>query len=147
MNEVIALVKFNSGVALALKEKVNFKYNRHGNLLIGIDDTGTFVNCLRYEEPWGRFKAFAGREFDIPLENGEVIHCNGQWWAGGSKTAEEILKDTLVHATYEDIDSLKRCYVYTGCHAVKGKLEKLIETYKGKTYEYYEFEKELKEAK
>lgn len=146
MAELAALVKFNNSKAFVLKDKVKLRYTRHGNILIGIDDSGTFVDCLYYETPHGAFRAFAGREFDIPLENGEVIHCNGQWWQGGAEKAEEILGKNLVSATYGDMESLRKCYVYTGYCAIKEKLEELEATYNGKLYEYYEYEKVLKES-
>lgn len=146
MNELAALVKINNGVALVMKNELKFKYKKHGNIIIGIDESGTFVDCLYYEAPWGRFKAFAGREFDIPLENGETIHCNGQWWHGGSEQAEKILGKEIVGATVNDVESLKKCYVFTGCFAIKENKHKLIENYPGKLYEYYEYEKELKQA-
>ena len=144
MPELVALVKFNDRKAFVFKDKVKLKYARHGDMLIGMDESKTFVDCLYYEQPWGGFKAFAGREFDIPLESGEIIHCNGQWWQGGSSKAEEILGKKLVHATYNDMESLRRCYVYTGYAAVREKLEEVEASYNGKLYEYYEYEKELK---
>jgi len=146
MNELMALVKFNSGVALVMKNEIKFKYKKYDNIIIGIDESETFVDCLYYEAPWGRFKAFAGREFDISLENGKIIHCNGQWWHGGSDQAEKILDKKIVGVTVNDIESLKKCYVFTGCFAIKENKDKLIESYHGNLYEYYEYEKELKQS-
>lgn len=143
MTELMALVKFNSGKAFVIKEAVELKYVRHGNILIGMDESGTFVDCMYHETPRGNMKAFAGREFDIHLENGEVIHCNGQWWAGGMQKASVIIGKELTLVTYSDMASLKKCYVFSGHYAVKEKLDALEATYNGEIYDYHEYEKEL----
>jgi len=143
-NELIAVVKFNQGEAFVLSDKVEFKYQQHGNLIIGIDDSETFLDLYVYERPTPSFKAFGGHEFDIQLENGEVIHCNGQWWSGGIKQAEHILGKEITNVTYKSQQELKDCYVFTGCCAIKEKLEALRETYDGVVYEYREYEQLLK---
>ena len=144
---LIALVKFNSGVALVLTESPKYTYTKHGSIIIGIDKTGTFVKCYEYRRPCGSFKAFAGNEFDIPLDTGEIIHCDGQWWHGGHSEAGKILGKDLVNATYNDVESLKRCYVYTGDSAIKEKWQELVDGYDGKLYEYREYEAAIKKAK
>lgn len=138
-----ALVKFNDEKALVLNKKIEFEYQKHRNLLIGMDKTKTFVDCLYYEEPRGGFKAFGGREFDITLDNGETINCNGQWWHGGFSEAEEILKMKLTSVTVKDIHSLRECYVFRGCFGVKNKILDLVADYSGKVYGYHEYEREL----
>lgn len=140
MNKVIAITKFNQGHALVLRDKIKFNYEKHGNILIGIDDTGTFVDCLIYERPTAGFKAFGGREFNIELTNGETVHCNGQWWHGGFEKAEKILGSKLVSATVRDIESLEGCYVFSGCCAIKDKYQELIDNYEGRIFGNREFE-------
>jgi hypothetical protein len=142
--DLIALVKFNQGKAFVLKDKLELKYNKQDGLIIGLDDSCTFLDLYYYEAPSQGFKAFGGREFDITLENGEVIHCNGQWWSGGSEKASKLLGEEVISCTANDAESLKRCYVYHGYYAIKEQLEELARSYEGKFYEYYEFEKELK---
>lgn len=137
--KIIATIKFNDQIALVLSEHPKFNYKQYGDIIIGIDKTETFVNCYRYED-CGNWKAFAGHKFDIQLENGEVIHCDGKWWHGGHKKAEEILGMKLVNVTYQDIESLKQFYVFAGDCAVNDKLEQLISGYDGKIYEYQEYE-------
>lgn len=144
MNQVLAIVKFNNYHALVLRDKVSMIYTKYNDLLIGKDESETFIDVLFYERPFGRFKAFAGREFDLPLSDGSSIHCSGEWWSGGSDKAEKILKTKLVGATYNDIESLKKCYVYMGHCAVKDKWLDLVNAYNGKIYEYREYEKEIK---
>lgn len=140
MNEVIALTKFNEGLAIVLRDAIKFNYEKHGDVIIGFDDTKTFVNCLFYERPTEHFKAFAGREFTIELTNGDIIECNGQWWSGRYDKAEKIIGAELTRVTANDIESLERCYVYTGCCGIKEKVEEMINNYKGKVFGYFEFE-------
>lgn len=45
MRKILALVKFNDGQAIVIKKGLHFKYQRHGDLLIGMDETETFVDC------------------------------------------------------------------------------------------------------
>ncbi|MBO1003150.1 hypothetical protein [Pseudogracilibacillus auburnensis] len=141
MNTLLALVKFNDRVALVLKKPLKFTYEKHGDLLIGTDNLGVFVNIFLYRRPVGKWKAFGGREFDIPMKDGSVIKATGQWWDGGLSRAEEILGQEIVNVTAEDIESLKSCYVYCGIYAFKDKYEELIKGYKGEVYGYREFEK------
>ncbi|MFQ3543485.1 hypothetical protein Q7A53_05315 [Halobacillus rhizosphaerae] len=142
MQELLALVKFNGRVALVMKDKIKLTYSKFDDVIIGKDQTGVFFDCLYYEKPIGKWKAFAGREFEIPLENGEVVKCNGQWWSGLNENARKIIgHQNLIPATANDMEDLKRCYVYNGFTALKEDYEKLISTYSGKIYEYYEYEK------
>lgn len=97
-----------------------------------------------YERPTPGFQAFGGRKFDIRLESGEIIHCNGQWWDGGYRKAAELLGEELVHATYNDIDSLKNCYVFYGAAAIKSRLEELNKKYNGDIHGYWEYEAFIK---
>lgn len=142
--EVEAVVRFNQGVAFVLKQDVEFTYYKHGSLIIGLDPTCTFVKCYYYERPTPGFQAFGGREFDIHLENGEVIHCNGQWWDGGYIKAAELLGEELVHATYNDVESLKNCYVFYGASAIKSRIEAMKNTFNGTVQGYWEYEAIIK---
>ncbi|WP_342422921.1 hypothetical protein [Paenibacillus sp. FSL E2-0178] len=144
INQIEAIVTFNDGFAYVLSNPVQFTYYKQGDLIIGLDDTCTFVSCYYYSRPTMGFEAFGGREFDITLENGEVIHCNGQWWDGGYQKAEKFLGEELVRVTFEDIESLKKCYVFSGCTAIASSLSKLRETYDGEVQGYWAYEAKLK---
>lgn len=126
---VEAVVKFNKGEALVLNRDPKFLYEGDGQALIARD--GPFVAVYRYERPCGRFKAFAGREFDIPLKNGKLVHATGQWWDASLKG--------LVKATYNTKARLLNCYVYYGCSADPDELRELRETYTGDVYPYYAY--------
>jgi hypothetical protein len=145
MYTVETIVEFNDGIAYVLDKPVEFKYYKQGNLIIGLDDTCTFVKCYHYSRPTPGFEAFAGHKFDITLEDGEVIHCSGQWWSGGYTEAEELLGEKLVHATHNDIDSLKNCYVFYGCSAVESALEELRGTYNGEVKGYKEYRSQIRD--
>lgn len=137
--EVLTLVKFNSNVAMVLRDEISYKYTKYGDLIIGTDQSGTFVRCYEYNRPSPGFFAFAGTDFDISLENGEIIHCYGQWWDGGYKRAAKILGCELVHVAYRSLEELKKCYVFIGTSANKDNLTTLINGYQGKVYRYKEY--------
>ncbi len=147
-NEIIAVVKFNDREALVLKEEPKLIYTKYGNdTIIGTD--GIFYNFYYREEPNGSWTAFAGRKFELELDNGETEKCYGQWWDGVTRRATEILgiNDTdnrVVYATACCVENLKKCYVFQGYKGLSKKIDELRKTYTGKVYDYWEYEKILK---
>jgi len=142
--KVLAIVKFNNDIALVLDKKPIITYEQHGNDLIGFDESGTFYDFFYYDKPSGSFYAFAGSKFDLQLKNGDSIHCYGQWWSGISETARKTVGKEICHVTWQDVDSLRDCYVFSGQSCDKEKHDKLISSYNGKIYDYWEYEKILK---
>ena len=142
--KILAVVKFNDHHAFVLDEPIKYTYEKFDEMLIGSDESGIFYNCLFYERPIGQFKAFAGREFDLPLKDGGTIHCNGQYWDGKSDKASKIKGVNIIPCTCGYIEDLKQCYVYCGNYADKEKLQRLSGQYDGKIYEYYDYEKLIK---
>ena len=140
MYNVEAIVKFNDGIAYVLDKPVKFKYYKHGKLIIGLDDSCTFVQCYHYDRPTPGFYAFGGHKFDLQLENGEIEHCYGQWWDGGYGEAEQLLGEEFIHVTYNTVDNLRNCYVFYGCCAIKSYLDDLRSSYSGKIHGYREYE-------
>jgi len=136
-NKILAVVKFNDGEALVLERPINLKWNNHGTTLIGID--GPFRSCLFLDRITPGFLAFAGRKFDIHLENGEVINCCGQYWDGWDKTAMELY-GPIHRATASDIKSLKNCYVFCGYYVNAELYKQFRSTYKDIVYDYWEYE-------
>lgn len=108
-------------VFIVLDKKPEFKYERKGSLLIASDD-GCY-SCYGFERPVGRMKAFAGREFDIPLKNGGVEHANGQWWDHWPRG----WKEETISCGIGTLEDLRRCYVFTGCHVSKAKIAAWLE--------------------
>ena len=128
-------------VFLVLDKMPNFIYERKGNCLIASDDG--FYDTLYYEKPFGRFKAFAGREFDIPLKDGTVEKATGQWWDGKH---QENAPEPIVSVGYSTIEQLHRCYVFSGGHISKAKLDKWMEMNEPST-DYRKYDMRLKEVK
>lgn len=139
--KVEAVVKFNDREALVLDKFPRVKYERHGGYLFGIDEYGVFVNVYYYEEPSGRFQAFAGHEFDIPMVDGTVTKAKGQWWDGGADALATFLGGKIIRVIIRAIKDLQECYVFSGLWADKIEYEKLRRAYTGKVYEYREYEK------
>jgi hypothetical protein len=147
-NEIIAVVKFNDGEALVLKEKPKLIYTKYGNdTIIGTD--GVFYQFYGYERPNGSYKAFAGREFELELNDGTKEICNGQWWDMVTKKAVDVLGinetyNQVVYATTRSIDDLKKCYVFQSYKGLRKSIEEFRKTYTGKVYDYWEYEKLIK---
>ena len=137
-NKILAVVKSNGEETYVLKNPVKLEYTKYGDIIIGTD--GLFVSVYYYEAPIGRFKAFAGRKFDLQLTDGTVEHCCGQWWDGRYYKAEEILGSKIISASAHDINSLKKCYVFIGYLGIEKAIEKLRGRYRGKIYDYWEYE-------
>jgi len=143
LNKIIAMVKFNNGEAIVLENETELKYTKYGSdTIIGTD--GCFITCYRYETPDENWKAFSGRKFDLPLTDGTIEHCYGQWWDAITETARKIINDKIIRVTACDIKSLKECYVFYGYYAKKTDIENLRSGYTGKIYDYWEYDKLLK---
>ena len=68
---ILAVVKFNNGEALVLDRKLELVYTKYGNkTIVGTD--GIFYQCY-YHDCRGGMNAFAGREFDLTMEDGEIV--------------------------------------------------------------------------
>lgn len=131
---VVAVVKFNDGEALVLNRPLKMTYERVGNDYIGSD--GPFRDALIYSRGGGRFVAFAGRELTIPMKDGSTQKLKDHWWSGSIKG--------LRSAVYSDVDSLKRCYVFSSALCDPEVLAALRGAYKGCVYPYREYEKIIK---
>jgi len=92
-----------------------FTYERiqrkEGVYLLAEDDG--FYSAYKYERPGPTWKAFAGREFDLPMKEGGSIHATGEWWF----VAPSLLVDAqLSSPAISTIEELSKCYVFTsGC--------------------------------
>ncbi len=126
-HKIIAKTTFNARIAVVLDKRPELVYQKRGVYIWGTD--GIFYQCYKNEGMGRTWKAFAGREFTITLEGGEVIECKGQWWDAGQREVEKILGITLGCATVGTIESLKRCYVYAGYTVDVQKYRNLLEKY------------------
>lgn len=141
-NKIVAVVKFNDREAYVLKKPIKLTYKKYDDIIIGTD--GCFIEAYYFEID-NHAKAFAGRKFTLPLDNGDIVNCDGQWWYGLTKKSQKIIEKQTVGATVSDIETLRNCYVYSGYSAIKDSLKGLRDKYKGKVYEYYEYDKLIKE--
>lgn len=101
---------------LVLDKEPEFLYERRNQNLVASDDG--FYSCYHYEQP-KHSRAFAGREFDIPLKDGPVIKANGQWWDGGHR---KNAPEPITSIGYKTIEGLNRCYVFIAGHISTEKL-------------------------
>lgn len=133
--KIVAVVMANGKEWYVLNRHPKFLYERKGDLLIAKD--GPFTDVYGYDPPVGRFKAFAGREFDIPMKDGTAIRATGQWWhihipeAGrsyGISTVEQLLK----------------CYVFSSAQLDAEWLEKARSEYSSGIYPYRDYEKVIR---
>lgn len=131
---VVAVVQFNKGEALVLNRPLQFVYERRGMDYIGQD--GPFKRLLGYSRGSGRFVAFAGATVSVRMADGTIHHLKDHWWSGHEPGS--------VHATYGDVDSLKKCYVYGGACIMPDDYAALRESYAGCVYPYWDYEKVIK---
>lgn len=113
--------KYSTQTFLVLDEKPNLKYERDGDYLVG-EDCG-FYNFYQHQKPSKAFKAFCGREFDIPLVDGGVVRATGQWW-------------DYVHPEYSELvcqlgvgtpEKLSKCNVFWANYVDKLLIEQWLE--------------------
>ena len=139
-----AIVKSKSKqIFFVFNRKVKFIHTQFDNETIIGEDEGIY-NFYFYKSPSKYFQAFAGREFDLKMSDGSTTHCFGQWWDGLTKAAKLMFDGVLSNIAYSDIESLKKCYVYYGGRCDTNWINKLLSEYNGEIYEYYEFEKLIK---
>ena len=123
-NKIVAVVKFNDGEALVLKNKPKLLGTKYGSDTIIMSD-GLFYDFFYYE---------ASRK---------------KWWDGITERAwEEIIKgknDKFFVVWASAIDDLKRCYVFTSYYMLLSEYTKFRKTYKNKVFQYYEYEEILKQ--
>lgn len=140
--ELKALVKSNDDVSLVFDNIEPLKYYKIDGLIYGTNSM--LYECYYYDPPTERFKAFAGRKFNLKLESGEIIKCEGQWWDGGYNKLSEYLNVELRHTGANTINNLKRCYVYDAYNIDQEKKNDLVMNYKGSIYDYWEYGKLIK---
>jgi len=98
--------KYGTQMFIVLNRKPDIKYERRGDRWLIGEDSGVF-NFYYYEAP-RTWRAFAGREFDIPLKGGGVEHAHGQWW---DKTPPDY-QGLLVETGYGTPDELAKMNVF-----------------------------------
>jgi len=152
--KIVAMVRFNNKWAYVFDEEISFRYREEvidGNRFL-IGRNGPFLTCLQYQKASGSMRAFAGRKMTLQMEDGSLRDVQNDWWHCVSPF------ENIVSITCSTIDSLKRCYVYSGADCDASVLNELISEYENRTrppysfadggyrYPYYDFEKVIKYA-
>lgn len=133
--KVVAVVQMNSSEALVLNRPLNFIYEEIGRDLIGSD--GPFKRPLLYSPAGGAFKAFAGSEMKLNMQDGSQRIVKDHWWSGSLPGHRDV--------TACDLESLKKCYVFFGGMAITADdFHALRESYTGCVYPYWDYEKIIK---
>ncbi|MEE9540517.1 MAG: hypothetical protein V3V85_03365 [Candidatus Thorarchaeota archaeon] len=102
--------KYATQVCMVLDRLPQYVYERTGEFLIAEDEG--FFSFYKYERPGPTWKAFAGREFDLPMKDGTVEHACGQWW---DRTPAS--HSFLYHTGCNIVERLAECNVfYSMCH-------------------------------
>lgn len=128
-------------VFVVLDRMPKFTYERRGNCLVAEDD-GCY-NTYYYERPTSeRFRAFAGRKFDIPMKDGTVEKASGQWWDGKH---HEAATEPIVDVGINTIAGLHSCYVFMSGHISKAKFDDWMSHNKPAT-NYNKYDKRRTEA-
>lgn len=141
--EIVALVEMNGRPVPVFDEIPPLIFKRIGeNIIYGTN--GLLYRCFYKENPSGRFKAFAGREFRITLHDGEIINCHGQWWDGAKDIVGEHIGIKLIQTAASTVDELKKCYVFCAHSVDRNRLFGLKQAYTGPVYPYDEYEKLIK---
>ncbi len=147
--KILAVIQFNKGEAYVLNRHPEYVYQRDGDILWACD-TG-FYSVYKYDAPrrpinpnWSGWRAFAGRKFTLPMKDGTITECHGQYWDAGQGELSKKLNITLEHVTMETIPELQKCYVFCGSSIESEYRKKLRAEYTGCVYPYSEYEKIIK---
>lgn len=128
--KIVDLVKANDRCWIVFDEPVGqLTYEKHGSLLIGSDERGIFYDCLYYDRPTPHMRAFAGREFDLPMKDGTTTHCNGQYWYGHIAEAEKVVGEEIAEIGASTKEELKQCFVFTSRNISKKRLDEMLEEF------------------
>lgn len=142
--KVVAKVRSNDRYSYILDRKPEFLYTKIDKETI-IGECDGMLRFFKRDSFGKNWKAFGGAKFELELTDGTVEKCFGQWWDGMSKAAKELFNpDDITYFSYSTIEELEKFYVYSGGYAIRKWVEKLDASYKGRVYDYWEFEKFLK---
>ena len=113
--------------------KFTYEKRCNGNVLMAEDSD--FFSFYEYDKPSGRFYAFGGRKFKIPIKNGESIRAYGQWWDYYPEEYSELTYDVGINT----IDRLNDCYVFNSALVDKELVDSWLEENEP-SHDYYKYE-------
>lgn len=159
--KIIDIVKMNYGYAFVLdesptmvyhEEMVKDKYTGKMKLmLIGQNEAG-MMDFLTYGNELPYAKAFAGREFEIQMEDGSKRTLKDVWWDGGSTSWMEAHGVNLVDFPHNTFDRLVNCFVFYSGTARRDVIEKLLDNFhkenpEHETWDYNKYEDYCRKVK
>ena len=145
--KVIYKVFCNESYIYILNRKPHFLYTKIDKDTIIGEDEAMYQFYMRDEGPY-KYMAFGGRHFHIPLTDGTVEECHGQWWDGFNDTVRKLFNtENLRYFTYSTVEELRKCYVYTGCYADVEWIRKLDMEYNGDVYDHWKFKEMIESNK
>lgn len=140
--KVLAIVGRDNLVVDEIPSQVNVMSHDKRSILL---KRYPLFNVLEKGECSERWRAFAGREFDIELNNGDIEHAYGQWWDLMSDEHRDMLGEDNIHPPFTRIgvatfEELMNCYVFTVYRISARDYNDLLKSYHGDKYAHYEFE-------
>ena len=140
--KILELVKMNGSHALVVDDippMVNYKMSP--DTIISTNETFYKFYGKEYDK---YAKAFAGRSFELLLDDGSIQLCSGQWWDSVTPTASMLTSHlNLTRVSCNTKSSLMRCYVYYGYAIDSSILAQMTKDYSGKIWEYHEYDKHI----
>ncbi len=138
--KIVAVVRMNDSYAVVLNRPLSFDtYSRTGKIVYS-EDSG-FFRRYRYE---GGSRAFAGRHFDLQMDDGTTLECIGDWWDGGTGELSSHTHKSLQNVPVGTIKGLTNCYVFSSGLVDEAVLNGLLGKYYGPVYEYWDYESVIK---
>jgi len=138
MSKVVDVIlhrnKYNTQEFLVLDNMPDFKYEEkimEGRRVLIAKD-GIFSSLYYFQQPDQYAKAFAGREFKIPMKDGSFIIAKGQWWHGHSDA------DT-VSVGISTVEELAKCNVFSSIDINRGVFDSLINKRKNPSNNYNKY--------
>lgn len=139
--KIVAIVKLNNIHAYVFDEMPAYVGKKISDKSI-ISTNGLIYRFYEYE--YCSFsKAFAGIKFDLQMEDGSTFTCKDVWWDSINDEMRKYVGKGIYYITFSTVDDLKRCYCFSGAYILEGELDKYIQEYNGKIYEYFEYKREV----
>ena len=123
---------------VVISRRPEIVYERKGEFLVG-EDSGIF-NFYKHGACGATWKAFAGREFDIPLKDGTAEHAHGQWWDAVPPDYQGL----VVRQAFSTVEQLAECYVFCGYYMDATMLDEWLAT-NAPSNNYYKYDQHHKD--
>lgn len=138
--KIVAVVRMNDSYAVVLNRALSFEAYSSTGKIVYSEDSG-FFSRFRYE---GGSRAFAGRHFNLQMDDGSILECKGDWWDGGTGELEFLISKSLKSVPVGTIEGLTNCYVFSSGLVDEAVLNGLLGKYYGPVYEYWDYEAVIK---